>query len=527
MLIISAHFFKRKEMNYIKLSLLYCCMLVLSACAANSNLITQVPVEKNTLIVKVAKVSNIKARDDAFNELDMALDMPAAVKTIVGTGYGATVDEARRDALNNLAGSVQVDVLKEVNTCKNQQGDCGSVIKVNTRSELPILGAKYQRMPNEQGAIHFQVWIDSQSSLPLYTRELDQLNSKIKNHSRVLNKVSNDQQRYRLMSDIVNMTQQYEKKLLVANILGGYKNKARAQVDINNLRTQLQQLERKASTLSFAAKVLTKDISVGDIYLHPPRPKGVQEVTPFASMIKENMSPLLQTVSLPNKAKYSMEGEYTLLDDGDIYLTYHLIDLNYRVIASHSVIVEKSAHKRFRSKPISMSFEALLHNDIALSNDFRAELKTLQGTETLYYKVGESLKLLVRLNRAGYYYIIGHVMREGEQFSYLLDLNDAEGNNRFIRYIPQDQVNKYIEVAEFEVMPPYGAEHLQLIASSKKITRLPAYQYRPRDGYYMLKGSEGNVMAGVNLTRGLRIKQNKNNVLTSEATLTYTTRPIN
>lgn len=53
--------------------------------------------------------------------------------------------------------------------------------------------------------------------------------------------------------------------------------------------------------------------------------------------------------------------------------------------------------------------------------------------------------------------------------------------------------------------------------------------YLPAEGsgYYALAGSQGNAAAGVSKTRALRLKQNKNKVLTSETTLTYTTRPRN
>lgn len=503
--------------------------LTVSGCASNSA--KQTANKTAAPAVKVTRIHTSAKQNAGFNELDKEMGLTtqsSQPKTIVGNGYGGSVDAARRDALNNLAGSIQIDVVKLVEICTSAQGDCGSVIKVNTRSELPILGVQYQRLANEQGNIRFQAWLDSQNSLPIYLRDLNELSARIKKQHLNLQKITNPEQRYRVINDLLAMVQQYDKKRLVANILGTNQQQARPQLDLSALNNELKQLERRASTLAFAARVLVKNITVKGIFLQPPRPKNVQEVTPFASAVKEHISPLLKTVSLPAKAKYHMEGEYEILKNGTIFLSYHLIDLNYQVISSNSVIIEKAAHQSFRSKPSSVSFETLLHNNVALSNKFRAELQTLHGAETLYYRVGDSLKLLVRLNQAGYYYIVGHVLRQGEQFSYLLELNDGRGMDKFVRHIPQDQANKYIEIAEFQVNPPYGAEHLQLIASNKKFTRLPSYAYTSTDGgYYVIRGSKGNALAGVKKTRGLRIKQNKREVLTSEATLTYTTRPRN
>ena len=522
-------------MNYarrIPLALTLSCATLLTACASKPE--TKISQAAEMSKEKVTVVHNARAEQEAFNELDVRLGLKPAigqVRTIVGNGYGDSVELSRRDALNNLAGSIQVDVVNQVKICTNQYGDCGSVVQVNTRSELPILGVQYQQLASEQGLLRFQAWVDSQYSLPIYVRELDKLTKAIADNQRALRQNLTADQRYQVTSALVADIPQYDKKRLVANVLGGYTQQARPKVDLKKLRYQLKQLEGRASSLRFAAKILAKGVAVNRIYLHPPIPKNVQEVTPFASALKKHLSPLLQTVSLPGRAKYNMEGEYEVLNNGDIYLSYRLVDLNYKVLSSHSVIVEKSAHQNFRSKPSSVSFETLLHNNVALSNAFRAELKTLHGADTLYYRVGDSLKLLVRLNRGGYYYIVGHVVREGEQFSYLLDLNDGQGDDMFIRHIPQDQANKYIEIAEFEVSPPYGAEHLQLIASNKKFKHLPAYEYtyRPNEGagYYALIASEGNAAAGVAETRALRIRQNRNDVLTSETTLTYTSRPRN
>lgn len=491
------------------------------------------PNQENHNTAKVTRTHNAVAKQQAFNELDAAMGIKAKaqIKTIVGNGYGKTVDKARRDALKNLAGSIQVDVVNQVKTCTNQYGDCGSVVQVNTRSELPILGVQYQRLANEQGLIRFQAWIDSQYSLPIYVRELDKLNQAIADNQHALRKNLSADRRYQITRALVANIHKYDKKRLVANVLGGYQQQARPKVDLNKLQDQLKQLEGRANSLRFAAKILAQGIKVKNIYLHPPTPKNVQEVTPFAFALKKHLSPLLHTVSLPERAKYNMEGEYEILANGNIFVSYRLVDLNYKVLNSNSVIIERVAHQAFRSKPTAVSFEMLLHNNIALSNQFRAELKTLHGSETLYYKGGDTIKLLVRLNQAGYYYIVGHVLRHGAQFSYLLELNDAQGDARFVRYIPQDQANKYIEIAEFEVSPPYGTEHLQLVAANKKFTHLPrhAYLYLPEEGtgYYALEGSQGNVAAGVMKTRALRIKQNKNKVLTSETSLTYTTRPRN
>jgi hypothetical protein len=127
-------------------------------------------------------------------------------------GYGATVNEARRDALENLVSSIQINVLKLVKLCTNDFGDCGSVVKVNTQSELPIMGAHYQRLNSAQNNEKFLVWIDSKSSLPIYVRDLDRLSSQITKALGILETLKPASQRYRVIDELLGLILQYDKK---------------------------------------------------------------------------------------------------------------------------------------------------------------------------------------------------------------------------------------------------------------------------------------------------------------------------
>jgi hypothetical protein len=49
-------------------------------------------------------------------------------------------------------------------------------------------------------------------------------------------------------------------------------------------------------------------------------------------------------VSVKHAGKYTMQGEYEILENGDIFLSYQLIDLNYKVINRNSIVIAKAAH---------------------------------------------------------------------------------------------------------------------------------------------------------------------------------------
>jgi len=491
--------------------------------------------EKKVFIHDAQKVqAAFKKLETGTEQVDQKIKIPASPQNntampvekhqpyvkIKEIGYGATVNEARRDALESLVSSIQIDVLKLVKLCTNDFGDCGSVVKVNTQTELPILGAHYQRLNSTPNNERFLVWIDSKNSLPMYVRDLDRLSIQIEKSQRSLETLKSSNQRYRVIDDLLGLILQYDKKRVVANALGGYTKKLRPKSSVSKLEEELKHLEKKASSLGFAAKVLVKNISAQNIFVQAPHVKNTREVTPFAKAIQEYVSAYLDTVSAEHAAKYTMRGEYEILDNGDIFLNYHLIDLNYKIVNRNSIIIEKAAHYSFRSQPAALEFERVFNSNVALSNEFHAELKTQDGADSLYYKIGERITLFARLNKPGYYYIIGHITQTNGELSYLLELNDGQGNEQFIRYISAEQANHYVEIASFDVIPPHGVEHLQLMASSEVIKKLPNYSYD--NGYYVLKGSKGHVLQTVRSVRGLGLHK-ETNALKAESTLTYTT----
>jgi len=103
-----------------------------------------------------------------------------------------------------------------------------------------------------------------------------------------------------------------------------------------------------------------------------------------------------------------------------------------------------------------------------------------------------------------------------------VDPRDSD-SARFIRRVPADQANHYLELGEFSVEPPFGTEHLQIIASSQRpINTLPATRLDPVSGYFVIIGSDGDAQKGLTLTRGIKPKAEAK-IQVAESTLTFTT----
>jgi len=255
---------------YFKASLTIALMISLLAACSSST----VPIDVETagsISPKTNVSDNVAVSNASFDGLEAGVESTPAIKVaanktasvalgkskpyvkIKGIGYGVTVSQSRRDALDNLVSSIQIDVLKEVRICTNDFGDCGSIVRVNTQSELPILGGQFKRLGNTQDNVRFLAWVDSNNALPMYIRDLDRLEMRIEKSIAKLKTLKSPNQRYRVIRELLGFIAQYDKKRLVANVLGGYEKKSRPEVSIHRLKDELKQLEKKANSLSFAA----------------------------------------------------------------------------------------------------------------------------------------------------------------------------------------------------------------------------------------------------------------------------------
>ena len=110
-----------------------------------------------------------------------------------------------------------------------------------------------------------------------------------------------------------------------------------------------------------------------------------------------------------------------------------------------------------------------------------------RGNRGLYYRSGERDRILVKLDRPGYYYIVGHVQKEAERFSYLMEIGEQGAADRFVRRVAADQAHRWQTVGEFTVEAPLGLEAVQVFATSQPPRKmLPAARFDPRRNLHLI-----------------------------------------
>jgi len=460
--------------------------------------------------------------------------MPLSAKMLTGEGYGKNQEQARKRALGDLAAAVQVEVKAETaSRCEKvrgkpsgQKAGCSFEEEIRTQSDLPLLGVRFSSLPvvaaGERGQ---SATLDSVRTLGLYRTELNALRRNMLDRERALEQATDNDARYRLLSEQLTDTRQYRRYRTVATILGD-RGTLPAPAGEAEVSARLIALEKRADSIPFATRQLARGFTRPAIYLYPPRHRDAVEITPFAAAFRDALGGNISAVSRRDTAKYLMTGEYQVLEDGDIHISYQLVDRHGKILATRGVRLDKQGWRGFRAEPLAPDLDRLIHQGVAVSNRFRVMLGTDQGSRDLLFREGETVRPVITMSRPGYYYIVGHVAREGEQYSYLLDRGEGgEGAWRFLRYLPPDQVNRPVVLGEFVVCEPFGVEHLQLIAAGESLQdRMPQTRWDETLGYHVLAGSQGDAGNGVVATRGLRPKPTGKTV-SAEADLTFTTLP--
>jgi hypothetical protein len=428
--------------------------------------------------------------------------------------------QAKREALAALADSILVNVQSEFSSYVEGNGKRQDELRIRSRSDVPLIGVDLSCLPIGN-VVLCEAKLDSAKSLTIYTRKLEELRREI-GETDVRTTKANSNKRYAQLIQLLTLTEQYEKYHAVAQMLGETQFTPLA-ITRAAIQEQLRALEEFTPSLDLAAQIISKGLSSEGIYIYPAVPQGSHEVTAFGRVFYDRLAQRLNPVTSPDKASHFLKGEYELLNNS-LYLTYRLLDDRGNTLATRIATLAPAAYKGMQVKPATVEFDRLLHEGVVLGNDFKAQLNSNRGSENVLFDEGEEVELFVKLSRPGYFYVVGHVIKKGENYSYLLELSETEGDRRFTRYVNADDVNKWLSIGRFEATAPFGIESLQLISSSDDpINRLPAHPIDAKNDLYV---TASDARVGIAKTRALKHKSSiGDKQYQAEAVLMFTTMP--
>ncbi|MDY0116606.1 MAG: hypothetical protein RBR59_03390 [Sulfurimonadaceae bacterium] len=435
--------------------------------------------------------------------------------SIEGYGYEENQVESKKLALDDLSNNISVYVKSDYSSFVDESDKEFSkkiVSLINIKSELPIIGASFSY--NEAQAV---ATLSAKNALHLYEqklldykKELDGLKSKI-------DASKNSEQMYALYELALSLTLSYEKHEVVALILG-HKREKPLEFTQTHIKAKMIELSQNITSIELASKILASKFTNEDIFVYAPSVNGSNEVTSFARVLRDAISSKVKQASSPASSKYKLVGNYETSKKG-AFVTYNLLDTQNNTLASSSVFIQKSAYDGLEIEPKNISFDEEVELSSAkLKSDLRVDLSIKEfGSKNVLLRDGDEVELVVKSNRQAYFYLVGHILHEDEKFSYLVELQDGVGDERFVYTIGASDVNKpFLLPLSFSVSEPFGYESLQMFASTEIPSEMP--KCKMHDGYCVIGGKPEQV---VQKTRGLKAK--KKSVLKAEATLNFTT----
>jgi ribosomal protein L10 len=448
----------------------------------------------------------------------------SSAKEITGEGYGSKVAEAKKEALADLSQNIKVETQSVFSSIiKVESGNVEELKKkiIHLKSDLPILGAEFNIMPMKD-QFFVKATLDFKS-LQLYENELINMKKVIDHNGKKLATSQGNAEKKMLLSEILTNLDMYDKYRIVAQFMGS-QNIPEINVTKAEVKKQIILLTEKADTLDFGLKALAQGITENNIFIYPPTTRNSREITEFACAVKNRLSAYLHTVENPMRGKYFLSGEYQIAKDR-LDLTYHMLTADQDIVKTFVTTFSESAYQDYEIEPHTLDFDNLLKNGVVVSGDLSVKAMLSSGKRDLLFFEGDPLKIMIKMNRPGYFYIVVHTLKKEEKYSYMLDFFTSHGNRKFIYHVNVDDVNKWIALPEFEVVPPFGVETLQVIASTNDLmSKVPSAVYDPKTKLYKISDNPSKAVA---LTRGLirkerkEIKDSKPSI--AETTLMFTT----
>lgn len=429
-------------------------------------------------------------------------------KQITGEGFGATRKEAKEESLADLTQNIQVEVKSEfssIKTVKTRSFEETRNKVINLKSDLPILGVTYNLREEVDGFLARAIL--DYVAVTLYENSLKNTREMIEKNIRVLANLKSNAEKEGILKETLAELDQYYKYRIVAQFLGS-ENIPEIDLTKAEIKARISRLLQKADTLDFGARIAAAEFNEKNIYIFPPTTKDSREITEFASAVKDRLSVHMDTVISPKIADYFLTGRYQALDGG-LELTYHLLDKGYNTVRTSVVSFLPAAYGKYETRPKTVDFDKLLKTGIVVSKDLRPAISTSMGTRDLLFKKGETFRLLAKMNTPGYFYLVVHTLKTAAKYSYAVDLQEGAGDRKFVYYINADDVNKWVELGEFEVVPPYGVETVQMMASTGDLMdKIPPTHYDIKTRLYKIGNDPSSAVL---LTRGIIRKERLKN----------------
>lgn len=446
--------------------------------------------------------------------------------TFRGVGYDQDEKQAKKEALVDLSQNLSVQVessfkqkIKGVNNTFTK--DIEETIQL--RSHLPLKGIHFKYYNN-----YVEVVISTEDSLPIYLEELQRLREEINREVPKIDKIDDEALKFELLTELLRKIQEYKTHKLVAFLLGS-KEIVNLSVDEIKIKKELQSLQKKVSSLDTLAQILAQQFSQKKIYIVPLKTQSSAEVTQFAKILKAKLKQRLDSVEKIQDAHYILRGQYEILKNKDMFLSFILLDKYNTRYKNITITLSHKGYKNYVYLPKTKSIDDEVNSGNVTDGSLRIKIlfKNFPSSDGIDLYESDIIDIYGKSNKDICYFLQGiTVTQDGKSYAYLIERD----NGTIISYITGNDINKAIPLlSDVEIAEPFGVEKVMMFAQTLKngkcVLHPPSCKTDPQTELCIIAK---NPIESITKSRALFSKHHKKNKTarmqeSAEAVLNFTT----
>jgi|RhiMethySRZTD1v2_1073278.scaffolds.fasta_scaffold12939_4 hypothetical protein len=463
----------------------------------------------------------------------------AAAVLAVGQGYGGSPETARAAARADLAVRLQRRAAMQLDGASGKTAVAVQRAIAGGR-ELPLIEIELASTGGSVAEVLYQARL-TDASLAAYAREARRLAQGLRRLDSTTSAAS----------DAGNALARLDQYLRILAVLALFSPASQPEFEFDEAlfwSSAAKNLSPAGGAKDVALRVKqeVKQAGARHCRIIAPVRADTAEVTALSASIADGLVGGAGGAARDESPACTLDGRYTQRD-GRLVLALFLLDASFNTQRAFVYVLPAVAEHRSPALSAPSGLAATLGRGLvrvdlpggtaasSSAGAMNVDVRMGRGNRALYYRPGQRDKLLVKLDRAGYYYIVGHVQKEAERFSYLLEIGEPGSSERFVRRVAADLAHRWQTAVEFTVEAPVGLEAVQVFATSEPPQKmLPPTRFDPGRKLYLIgtdpvdaiKRARGLVLVNVPDARNEPGGKAKPAALTAgEAVLQFSTLP--
>lgn len=439
-----------------------------------------------------------------------AMSFCSAANSYVGVGIHTQLQQAKKLALVDLQYNLFVTIDSVSHLKRQSHGPNYYRSDSQLSSQLPLISVESScQMLNQEH--HCQALLDNTKAVH-YQQHLEAQYKEVQQLWQTQHKLSGAK-KYQTLQQLLVLLEEIkpiERVLLLLNDAGEKQNlKLKgATVSVEEITHALHQMQQQPANIEELAIAIAQQYKQFErVYIKPFAQQDSQVISPFAKALHNELLKHIDATSNKDYAFYELLGEYQVVAQ-QVFINSQLLHITreskYQIASASSHKMALAPLTQYAIVSPTITFDKELEAEKLQSDTLQAQIRTNKGQRQLLFSQGEEITLEIKLSQPGYYFLVGHQLDTTPTQSYLLDLNEKRGAEKFIGYVTPSQANRWQNLGSFVVNAPFGAESLQLFAFTQSpVDVLP--ESTLVNGYYQLPIQLDKVLGK---TRGL-IRKNR------------------